>query len=54
MSETDKQIVIEALGGGPVQVGTGGPAPAGNVTLPLRTVVVVLNQIGRASCRERV
>lgn len=23
MSETDKQIVIEALGGGPVQVGTG-------------------------------
>ena len=43
MSETDKQIVIEALGGGPVQVGTGGPAPAGNVTLPLRTVVVVVN-----------
>lgn len=43
MSETDKQIVIEALGGGPVQVGAGGPAPAGNVTLPLRTVVVVVN-----------
>ena len=43
MSETDKQIVIEALGGGPVQVGTGGPAPAGNVTLPLKTVVVVVN-----------
>ena len=43
MSGTDKQIVIEALGGGPVQVGTGGPAPAGNVTLPLGTVVVVVN-----------
>ena len=43
MSGTDKQIIIEALGGGPVQVGTGGPAPAGNVTLPLETVVVVVN-----------
>ncbi len=43
MSGTDKQIVIEALGGGPVQVGTGGPAPAGNVTLPLETVVVAVN-----------
>ena len=43
MSGTDKQIVIEALGGGPVQIGTGGPAPAGNVTLPLETVVVAVN-----------
>ena len=43
MSETDKQIVIEALGGGPVQIGAGGPAPAGNVTLPLETVVVAVN-----------
>ena len=43
MSGTDKQIVIEALGGGPVQIGAGGPAPAGSVTLPLRTVVVVVN-----------
>ena len=43
MSGTDKQIVIEALGGGPVQIGAGGPAPAGNVTLPLETVVVAVN-----------
>ncbi len=52
MSETDKQIVIEALGGGPVQVGAGGPAPAGSVTLPLETVVMVVNpaEPGKAPC----